>query len=70
MTDQLFKYAGYSVTETGQTIEANSLKILKDGIMLESQSCIFSTVGDIWNEVDLKSAASLRFTLLGSYHTT
>ena len=44
------------ITETGQTIEANSLKILKDGIMLESQSCIFSTVGDIWNEVDLKSA--------------
>ena len=41
------------ITETGQTIDANNLKILKDGIMLKSQSCIFSTPNDIWDDIDL-----------------
>ena len=41
------------ITETGQTIEANNLKILNDGVMLESQSCIFSTPSDIWDDIDL-----------------
>ena len=41
------------ITETGQTIEANNLKILKDGVMLKSESCIFSSVSKIWNEIDL-----------------
>ncbi|MDG2413379.1 MAG: ATP phosphoribosyltransferase [Hyphomicrobiales bacterium] len=41
------------ITETGQTIEANNLKILNDGVMLESQSCIFSTPSDIWDGIDL-----------------
>ena len=42
------------ITETGQTIEANNLKILNDGVMLESQSCIFSTTSNIWDDVDLE----------------
>jgi len=42
------------ITETGQTIEANNLKILKDGTMLRSESCIFSTVDEIWDHIDLK----------------
>ena len=41
------------ITDTGQTIDANNLKILKDGIMLKSQSCIFSTPNDIWDDIDL-----------------
>ena len=42
------------ITETGQTIEANNLKVLEDGIMLKSEICIFSSTNDIWKDVDLK----------------
>ena len=42
------------ITETGQTIEANNLKVLEDGIMLKSEICIFSSINDIWRDIDLK----------------
>ena len=42
------------ITETGKTIEANNLKILNDGVMLESESCIFSSTNDIWKDVNLQ----------------
>lgn len=35
------------ITSTGSTLRANQLKVLKDGVILRSQACLFSRTGDL-----------------------
>lgn len=48
------------ITSTGATLKANDLKILKDGVMLESQAALTGSLQAGWNQDNL---ASLRVLL-------
>jgi ATP phosphoribosyltransferase len=47
------------ITTTGATLRANALKILDDGVMLESQANLVASVKADWNESTKKLARSL-----------
>ena len=44
------------ITTTGATLAANDLKILDDGLILESQAVLAASLGALWNE-DARAAA-------------
>ena len=48
------------ITTTGATLAANDLKILDDGLILESQAVLAASLGANWND-DAKAAARVMF---------
>jgi ATP phosphoribosyltransferase len=49
------------ITTTGTTLRANHLKVLEDGLILQSQAHLFAARGAEWS----KDAASFRDAILG-----
>lgn len=47
------------ITTTGATLRANALKVLDDGVMLESQANLVASVKAEWNEATKKAAKSI-----------
>ena len=43
------------ITSSGKTLEENNLKILDDGIILKSEACIFASINEKWNEIELEN---------------
>jgi ATP phosphoribosyltransferase len=56
------------ITTSGATLTANALKILNDGVILRSESCLMRSLGAIWSVkalaiyADLKSSGALENT--------
>ncbi|MDT2024132.1 ATP phosphoribosyltransferase [Methylocella sp. CPCC 101449] len=47
------------ITTTGATLRANALKVLDDGVMLESQANLVASVKADWNDATRKAARSI-----------
>ncbi|MBE8220396.1 MAG: ATP phosphoribosyltransferase, partial [Alphaproteobacteria bacterium] len=47
------------ITSTGETLKANGLRILKDGLLLESEANLVASLGAAWEEIPLLQAKAL-----------
>ncbi len=55
------------ITTTGETLRANHLKVLSDGVILRSQATLFKATGALWDQTATEAFHRLE-TLLGSEH--
>ena len=51
------------ITSTGETLQANHLRILEDGLVLSSQATLFATKSDVWDAESQSAWTALRATL-------
>jgi ATP phosphoribosyltransferase len=47
------------ITSSGATLEANHLKILSDGLILQSQACVFASRGADWSDASKAALAAM-----------
>jgi ATP phosphoribosyltransferase len=55
------------ITTTGETLRANHLKVLADGVILRSQATLFEATGAAWDQAATEAFHRLE-TLLGAEH--
>jgi ATP phosphoribosyltransferase len=55
------------ITTTGETLRANHLKVLTDGVILRSQATLFKATGAVWDQAATDAFHRLE-TLLGAEH--
>ncbi len=55
------------ITTTGETLRANHLKVLADGVILRSQATLFKATGATWDRAATDAFRRLE-TLLGTEH--
>jgi ATP phosphoribosyltransferase len=53
------------ITTSGATLRANALKVLDDGLILASQSCLMRSLGADWGDDEMGTYASLTSILRG-----
>jgi ATP phosphoribosyltransferase len=51
------------ITTTGATLSANALKVLDDGVILRSESCLMRSLGANWRQAELGVYAGLKRVL-------
>ena len=56
------------ITTTGETLRANHLKVLTDGVILRSQATLFKATGAVWDKEAMDAFRRLE-TLLGTEDT-
>ena len=48
------------ITSTGETLRANHLRVLQDGLVLRSQATLFKTRAEVWDEASRGALAAFR----------
>ncbi|HAL75263.1 MAG TPA: ATP phosphoribosyltransferase catalytic subunit HisG, partial [Rhodobacteraceae bacterium] len=51
------------ITSSGETLRANHLRILQDGLVLKSQATLFRARGKLWNAQMTEALAALKARL-------
>ncbi|MEM6422399.1 MAG: ATP phosphoribosyltransferase [Pseudomonadota bacterium] len=51
------------ITSSGETLRANHLRVLGDGLILRSQACLFTSVAAPWTEAAMRASDALAQTI-------